>query len=252
MDKVSFIIPNNKINNLINKPVESVNIKNTDKSEIISENKKQNITNEIIDTTNITDYIKISPNVYRFGKPTFNLEDNIYILYNNACQVKQENKYTAIEMFKSCYKLINDKTNKEIRYQICINLALLYSELDSDCEVIFNYYEEALKIFSDRAEPYYYCSIYCNKIHNFEKSYNLLKNALLLSYDDAKKKYPEVQLTAYGKYLYDELSVSCYWLKKYDEAKLLLEIIINDPDFNDSRERINKNLELVKKELEGL
>jgi len=242
MDKISFIFPNNKQNNKF--LTESIqNIK--------TENSNNNLT-----TNSITNYIKIAPNVYRFYNKVknndFNLEDNIYILYINACQVKMENIYTAIEMFKKCYKLINDNTKKEVKYEIYVNLALLLSDTDISRNEIYKYYDEALEICPDRAEPYYYCSIYCNKIKDFEKSYDLLKKALELSFEDANKKYPGTQFTAYGKHLYYELAVACYWLKKFEEAKVLLNVIVDDPDFNEHNVRIKKNLELTVKELENI
>jgi tetratricopeptide (TPR) repeat protein len=248
MDKISFIIPNN---NTTNKPKGNIDLSKSIGNET-KENVIDNTVNKIVNSKNITDYVKLAPNVYRFGKTNCNIEDDIYVLYSNSCQVKTENKYTAIEMFRKCYALINDNTKTEIKYEICVNLALLITETNGPSNDILNYYDEALKICPDRCEPYYYCSIYCNKIRNFEKAYDLLKKAILISYNDANAKYPGTQLTAYGKYLYDELSVTCYWLKKYDESKLLLETIIDDPDFNESRERIKKNLDLTKKEIENL
>jgi tetratricopeptide (TPR) repeat protein len=236
MDKISFIIPNKKNQNLqIQKD--------------IIDNKNENNIKQTNYTNNLIDYINIAPNVFKFGNINFNIEDDIYALYNKACLVKQENKYKAIEMFKKCYKLINKNTKLEIKYEIYINLGLLLSETDGNKDEIINYYEEALIISPDRAEPYFYCSIYCNKIHNYEKSYEFLKKALLLSYDEVNLKYPGTQFTSYGKYLYDELSVACFWLEKYEESKILLEQIIDDPDFSESRERIKANLEITKSKI---
>jgi len=225
MNKVLFTIPNNKNNN--NKNLE-----------------KERET--IIEYNNITNYVEIAPNVYSFNLHDSNV-DNIYVLYNNACQLKKENKIDALEMFKRCVKLINNTTKKEIVYEIFINLALLVSEINGSSEEVCNYYEEALKIFSDRAEPYFYWSIYCNRIYHFEKAYYLLNKALLFSYEQSKITYPETQFTAYGKYLYNELSISCYSLKKYDEAKILLEKIIYDPDLDYIKESANEKLENIKK-----
>lgn len=242
MDKISFIIPDDhtKIkNNSLNK----------------SESKDSKIDVQLQDKTvsvnNITDYIQIAPNVYRFVSNNLNLDNkhDIYILYNNACQAKNENKHVAFEMFKRCHELIDNNTKDEVKYEIYVNLALLSSECGCTSVQVGNYYEQALKVCSDRAEPYYYWSIYCNKNNNFEKAYELLKKALLLDYKDAVIKYPKTQFTAYGKYLHDELSVSASWLKKYEEAKVLIEQIINDPDFSASKERLLKNLEIVKKNL---
>jgi len=229
MDKISFIIPNNDNNKTLEKvPNNSTNVKSE----------------TIIVKNNITNYIKIAPNVYSFNSYHL-LENDIYILYNNACQIKKENKIDAIKIFKKCVELITNKVKKEIIYEIFINLALLLSDTNGTSDEIGNYYKEALNIFSDRAEPYFYWSIYSNRKHHFEKSYELLNKALLLSYDEAKIKYPGTQFSAYGKYLYNELYISCYSLKKYNEAKILLEKIIDDPDFSHSKERFKQNLENI-------
>jgi tetratricopeptide (TPR) repeat protein len=235
MDKISFIIPNN---NTTNKPEGNIDLSKS----ISNETKENMIDNKIVNTNKLTEYVKLAPNVYKFGKNNFSIEDDIYVLYSNACEVKKKNKYSAIEIFKKCHKLMNNNTKINIKYEICVNLALLLTETDCSTDEIFYYYDEALKNASDRSEPYYYCAIYCNKIHKFEKAYEMLKKASTISYDEANKKYPETQITAYGKYLYDELAVACYWIKKYDEAKLLLEQIIDDPDFSESNERIKSNL----------
>jgi len=238
MNKISFIIPNNNKKESL-KSLEVIDISEQLTTEQLTTTKEKN---KII---NITNYTKIAPNVYSFNSNKLDLINDIYILYNDACQVKHENKIKAIQMFKKCVELINDKIKKEIIYEIFINLALLESETNGSSDIVADYYEKALSIFSDRAEPYFYWSIFCNKIQNFEKSHILLNKALLLSYDEAKLKYPGTQFTAYGKYLYDELAVSCYWLKKYDEAKKLLEQIIDDPDFANNKERIRQNLENI-------
>lgn len=242
METVSFIIPN------------------TDKSKVlklseqISDVKNENIKNENIknEKVNINDYVKISTNVYRFNGYVANLDDNIYVLYNNALELKKENKQEALIIFKKCKELINSKIKEEIVYEILINLALLTSDLDMSVDEIENYYQESIKIYSDRSEPYYYWSIYCNKKRDFNKAYELLKKSQSLSYDIAKIKYPSTQLTAYGTYIYDELSITCYWLNKYEEAKELLEIIINEPYFTDHKERLERNLEFTKNKLENM
>ena len=50
-------------------------------------------------------------------------------------------------------------------------------------------------------------------------------------YEEARQKYKLFVLKNwYGKYINDELSVSCYWVQKYAEGKKLLEVIIKDPE----------------------
>jgi tetratricopeptide (TPR) repeat protein len=245
MEKATFIIPNS---NSSNANIDENEIKNIYKNEMLNTTKLTNTntntnTQSTTNKKNITHYTKIAPNVYTFiVDENIYSNNDIYILYNHACQVKKENKFKAIMMFKKCVELINDKTKKEIIYEIFVNLALLTSETNGQINDISYYYVKAISIFSDRAEPYFYWSIYCNKIRYFEKSYELLSNALSFSYDDVKQKYPDTQFTAYGKHLYYELSVSCYHLKKYDEGKLLLEKIIDDPDFSNIKEIIQNLL----------
>ena len=67
----------------------------------------------------------------------------------------------------------------------------------------------------------------------------------------ANEKYALfVNPSAYGKYLNDELSVSCYWTKRYDEGLSLINEIIDDEDFKSNKQRIEKNkqftLEMMK------
>lgn len=237
MEKISFIIPNSEKKEYTNitLPINGIN-----EDENISVKK-----NNIILNSNINEYVNIAPNIYRFGINNFELENDIYSLYNMANQIKLENKKLAIQIFKKCQKLITYSTKNEIKYEIFINLALLVSETGGSNDEVDNFYKESLKIFSDRAEPYYYWSIYCNRTNKFEKSFELLNKALSLSYDDAVIKYPNTQYTAYGKFLFEELSIACSWLKKYNEAKILLEKMIDDPDFKERREKINSNLQIV-------
>ena len=130
-----------------------------------------------------------------------------------------------------------------------INLALLTAETNCSYENVSNYYNKAIQLCSDRAEPYYYFAIYCNKNHKYEKAYELLQLALNLSYETVQNKYENVQINAYGKHLYDEISVTCYWLQKYEESKVYLLKIINDVEFIDLKPRLSANLEQIEKEL---
>jgi tetratricopeptide (TPR) repeat protein len=229
MEHVSFIIPKN-----------------------IHTNKKDlsiNLNIEKIKNKNANEYTQIVQNVYKFNTVSLSIEKDIYMLFNIACQIKKEDVLNAIDIFKKCKKLINDNTLIDVKYEIFINLALLVSEINGSISEVNNYFKEALDIYPDRAEPYYYWSIYCNKNKNFNKAYELLKHAILFSYEESKKKYSNTQITSYGKYLYDELAVTCYWLTLYDEAKTLLEKIIDDPDYYNHKERLSRNLELTNKEI---
>ena len=191
-------------------------------------------------------YVQIAPNVYKFGT---DIDDNVHALYHKAVELRKTNVREALVLFETCKTQINNSVKPEMAYEIFVNLALLVTELDGSLDIVEHYYEDALKICPGRAEPYYYLSIYYQKRSNYEKSYELLKKALSLSYEEVNNKYSNVQKTAYGKYLYDNLSVACYWLKKHDEAIHLIETIIDDPDFSNYKERLQKNLELSRIEL---
>lgn len=260
-DQIEFI--NNGIIDFINNKIEFSNKDTIDFTEKIIKNKdlieKSGIMENQISKskpTKINSYTKIVDNVYKFDTVTNNNESELYILYGKAIEFKKSNNYLdAIRLFKECKNIIinkneNERNNlKEINYEILINLALLISDMDIDVNEVYLLYNEASKIYPDRAEPYYYCSIYLNKKQDFNRSYELLNKALLLNYEDSKKKYPRTQESAYGKYLYDELSVSCYWLKKYDESKFYLEKIIDDVDFSIHRSRLQQNLKFTNEEL---
>ena len=68
----------------------------------------------------------------------------------------------------------------------------------------------------------------------------------------SKKYILFVRPNMYGKYIYDELSVSCYWTDRFVEGKKYLEKIINEPDFANHRERFNINLEHFTDKLKGI
>ena len=192
-----------------------------------------------------TNYTKITTNVYTFNTVTMNVV-NIHksVLYNQAMEKKHDGKnIEAIELFKQ-YLLtdniddnIDDSMNK--KYDIYINIALLSSDYDE----IVSYYEKAMNLCPDRSEPYFYFGVYCNQHHNFEQAYELLTIAKNMQYDVVKYKYPDVKESAYGVYAIDELTVSCYWLKKYDEGMQYLTQIINMPYFKHNETRLTQNLQ---------
>jgi len=191
------------------------------------------------ESINIYNYKQIGPNLYRFNTEETYIYDDINIRL-------------SIDLFKKCIELFSTNTSNSIKYETYINLSLLLTEINGKHEEIETYYKKSIDTLSDRAEPYYYWAIYCNKHKQFEKSYDLLKLALSLKYEDCVIKYPKTQRTAYDKYLYDEMAVSCYWLKKYNESKYFLEQIIDDPDFSGSRDRLLQNLQFTNEGLENM
>jgi tetratricopeptide (TPR) repeat protein len=207
----------------------------------VNENKVNE--NKVIENNN---YTKITTNVYRFNSVHIIIDKST--LYNEALYYRQiGNLHKSIELFKMSEKEV-DSSDKNKTYELYINLALLTDEITGSFETVSNYYSQATQVCPDRAEPYYYFAIYCNKNHKYDKAYELLQTALEMTYEDVKDKYENVQISAYGKHLYDELSVTCYWLQKYEESKRYLLKIINDDDFIDLKPRLSANLEQIEKE----
>ena len=229
MDKISFIIPTSTSTFKVNENKVNENKVNENK---VNENNT---------------YTKITTNVYRFNSVNHIIDKST--LYNDAMQYRQIGDLNkSIELFKMYEKEL-DSSDKNNTYEVYINLALLTAETNCSYENVSNYYNKAIQLCSDRAEPYYYFAIYCNKNHKYEKAYELLQLALNLSYETVQNKYENVQINAYGKHLYDEISVTCYWLQKYEESKVYLLKIINDVEFIDLKPRLSANLEQIEKEL---
>jgi hypothetical protein len=74
--------------------------------------------------------------------------------------------------------------------------------------------------------------------------YEHLKIAKSISLENAKQKYVLfVDNTCYCDYVNDELSVSCYWTNRFDEGLKYLMEIIDNPLYENHKERLNKNHE---------
>ncbi len=115
--------------------------------------------------------------------------------------------------------------------------------LDADLNEILMEMNSAINLFPDRAEPYLTLGAYLNSINKWEMGYEYLSKARTLSLDLAKSKYILfINEKAYGKYINDELSVSCYWTGRYEEGLEYLSEILNDSDFESSKDRLLDNL----------
>jgi hypothetical protein len=118
--------------------------------------------------------------------------------------------------------------------------------LKYDDEIILAQMNKAIAIFGDRAEPYYILGKYFNDKSNTILGYKYLKLAQQQKLSLVNEKYTLfVNPSAYGKYLNDELSVSCYWTKQYDEGLSLINEIIDDDEFVNSKARIEKNKQFM-------
>lgn len=114
--------------------------------------------------------------------------------------------------------------------------------LNYEFEDIYNEMCKAIEIFEDRAEPHFKIGHYCNQISKHDFAYKHLKIAKSQSLENANTKYSLfVNYRCYNKFVNDELSVACYWLGKLDEGLQYLNEIIDDIDFAEHKERLEKN-----------
>ena len=142
-----------------------------------------------------------------------------------------------------CLYLKLQNTWIEERYECYLRISELLIRLKRPFEEIENQINRSIKIFPDRAEGYYILALHCNDIDMQEKAYELFMKSLDKKYDDVKEKYRLfLRPKMYGKYIYDELSVSCYWTNRIEEGKKYLEKIIDDEEFSNHKERFLDNL----------
>ena len=109
-------------------------------------------------------------------------------------------------------------------------------------EEIIKQGEKTMKIFPVRAEPFYLLGKYLNDNSRCDLGYKYLFEAKQKNLETVQKTYTLfVRKGNYGKFVNDELSVACYWTKRYEEGIQLIQEIENDPEFTHTKERLLKN-----------
>jgi hypothetical protein len=150
----------------------------------------------------------------------------------------------AIQWYTLYTKLQNTWIEEVFESHIRIARCMIHLNYEDDS--IINQMNKAIAIFGDRAEPYYILGKYFNDKSNTILGYKYLKLAQQQKLSVVNEKYTLfVKPSAYGKYLNDELSVSCYWTKRYDEGLSLINKIIDDEDFKSNKQRIEKNKQFI-------
>ena len=107
---------------------------------------------------------------------------------------------------------------------------------------IMSWMNKAIEMSPDRAEPYFHLGEYFNDKSRCVLGYKYFKLAQEQDFDAATSKYTLfVERNCYGKYINDELSVSCYWTDKCEEGIALIDEIIDKPMFEQINERLHTN-----------
>ena len=146
----------------------------------------------------------------------------------------------AIKWYR-LYTKLNDGWIEEI-FESHMRIALCMMKLNYDLIDIETEMTNAIKLEGDRAEPHFHIGKYCNQIGEFEKGYSYLKTAKSKNINNVKEKYILfIQENMYGDYNNDELSVSCFWTKRFEEGYQYLLEILNDERFSSSKDRLLTN-----------
>ena len=167
---------------------------------------------------------------------------NSHSIFYIAQSYRDANKFEQSIQYYSLYTKLNN-INKEELFESYMNLSRLHIKYNKFPNKIIEYYINAINLFNDRAEPFYELGTYFNKIKNYEDAYNFFINAKEKDFEKVKNKYKLcINENCYNKYIYDELSVCCYYLEKYEEGLFYLVQIIDDKDFISHKERLLTNL----------
>jgi len=155
------------------------------------------------------------------------------------------NHYKEAIQWYTLYTKLKD-TWKEELFESHMRIARCMIHLKYDDDIIIVQMNKAIDIFGDRAEPYYILGKYFNDKSNTVLGYTYLKMAQQQILSIVNEKYTLfINPRMYGKYINDELSVSCYWTKQYEEGLSLINEIIDDDDFINHRSRIEKNKQFM-------
>ena len=176
------------------------------------------------------------------------LHEDPYVL-NSRSVFYTAQSYFDSKMFKEAYQWYNLYTKLkdtwiEEEFESQMRLGRCMIELKYDVEKVINQFEKAIKIFPDRAEPYYAVGKFLNVEPHNELAYKYLKEAKTKNVEEVLKKYRLfVDVFVYGKYVNDELSVACYWTNRGNEGFKLLNEVINDDDchFAGHKDRFEMN-----------
>lgn len=158
-----------------------------------------------------------------------------------AQSYKDSGHYQDAINWYSLYTKLKNTWIEEV-YIAYVSIAHCLINLKKPLEEIENIIKKASETISDRAEAYYIMGKYLNNNGNTELGYKYLKKAESCNYKEVCKKYILfINKYNYGKYIKDELSVSCYWTDRGEEGYRMLLDIIHDVDFKHHRERLMQN-----------
>jgi len=168
-------------------------------------------------------------------------ELNTRSIFYTAQSYQDSGMYEEAIKWYRLYTKVNDgwieeKFEAHMRISLCM-MELGYNLKDIEMEML-----KAISLEEDRAEPYYHMGLYCNQIGEYEKGYSYFKSSKSKNLDKIKQKYILfIRENMYGDYNNDELSVSCFWTKRFEEGYQYLLEIIDDNRFINQKDRLLTN-----------
>jgi glycosyltransferase involved in cell wall biosynthesis len=140
----------------------------------------------------------------------------------------------------------------EERFEAQMRVSLCMINLKYSTQIIIDEMEKSMEIFPDRVEPIYHLGKYLVGAGEHEKAYNYLLKGTKLDFSAVKDKYILfLNENCYGKNLYDDLSVACYWTERYQEGLNYLNQILDLPSFANESERLLLNVQHFKNRMES-
>lgn len=174
---------------------------------------------------------------------------NARALFYMAQSYYDQQMYQEAAQYYSLYTKLKENWIEEA-FESNLRLISCLAQLKYPVERVIQQAEKTMKIFPDRAEPYYVIGKYLNDNRRPDLAYPYLLKAKQQNLDDVKKKYTLfVRRSCYGKFVNDELAVACYWTKRFADGITLIEEILEDSDFTVQKDRLIANLNFCKKGL---
>jgi hypothetical protein len=162
------------------------------------------------------------------------------VFYTAQSYMDSQHYKEAIQWY-TLYTKLKDTWCEEF-FEATLRIGKCMIILKFDEEQIKKQFHKAIDIFPDRAEPYMELGRFFNNISKTGIGYKYLNEAKNKNYEDVLKNYILfVNKYSYGKYVNDDLSVACYWTDRGEEGYKLLNEIIDDPEFEHSRDRLLDN-----------
>ena len=132
----------------------------------------------------------------------------------------------------------------EERFEAQMRISRCMISLGYETKTIVEEMEKAMEIFPDRAEPIYHLGKYLVGVGEHELAYSFLKKGIDMNFTSVKDKYILfLNEKCYDKFLYDDFSVACFWTERYQEGLSYLNLIVEDPEFDFHRERLQTNVQ---------